>query len=293
MNREIKIPPGIHQLICEAQAIEQEQAIEAGALGYMSRSMVQASLPNRKVEGTEYTRTNGNFTLSLLAPSAIGLPYGTIPRLLMVWLATEAFRTQERQLHLGNSLTSFMRQLDMQATGGRNGSITRLKEQSKRLFATSITGIYENSSKTALINQRIADRAAFWWDTKEHEQPDKRATQVLLSEDFFKDVTEHPVPIDLRAIHALKNSPLALDIYTWLTYRASYARTTSAIPWEALAAQFGCDYARLRNFKASFLAELAKVCVVYPEVNFEVKDHALVISPMKPHIPKKGRIKKG
>lgn len=275
-----ELPKGIIKLINEAVSIEQEQAREAGAIGYMSRSMVQASLPNRRVEGTEFVRVNGNFTLSLLAPSAIGLPYGTVPRLLMVWLASEAMRTKQRQLQLGQSLTGFMRQMDMKATGGVNGSITRFKEQSKRLFATSITGLYEGKHSSSLVNQRIADQAEFWWDTGSQ----RHGSEVLLSESFFREIMDHPVPVDLRAIHALKNSPMALDIYSWLTYRASYAKRSSAIPWAALAAQFGGDYSRLRDFKASFCTELQKVCVVYPDVQVVVEQEVLIIEPAKPHV---------
>lgn len=43
----------------------------------------------------------------------------------------------------------------------------------------------------------------------------------------------------LRALR----SPLALDIYCWLTYRASYLRRPTEIPWTALALQFGAGYA--------------------------------------------------
>jgi hypothetical protein len=105
------LPESIHKLINEALEIEAEQAKAAGSLGFMCRSMVQASLPSRRVDGVEFVRSNGNFTLSLMSPSKIGLPYGTIPRLMLSWLATEAVRTQERELVLGDSLSGFMRQL--------------------------------------------------------------------------------------------------------------------------------------------------------------------------------------
>ena len=283
------LPPSIHKLINEAMAIEAEQAQEAGALGFMCRSMVQASLPSKKVEGAEFIRRNGKFTLSLLAPSRIGLPYGTIPRLLLVWLATEAVRTQERELLLGDSLSGFMRELGLTATGGRWGSIPRLKEQTKRLFACSITGIYEDGDQTALLSQKIADQAHLWWDTKSPDQAGLWQSSVRLSEQFFNEVTEHPVPIDLRAIQALKRSPLALDISAWLTYRSAYATRSSVIPWEALAAQFGSDYGRLRAFKEAFLGELRKVQVVYPEARVDLATGGLLVHPAPTHIKPIGR----
>jgi len=77
-------PQTIDVLINQALAIEDEQARDAGALGFMARAMIQATLPHRKVEGTYFERVNGAFTLSMLASPKIGLPYGTIPRLLLV-----------------------------------------------------------------------------------------------------------------------------------------------------------------------------------------------------------------
>ena len=125
------LPESIHKLINEALEIEAEQAKAAGSLGFMCRSMVQASLPSRRVDGVEFVRSNGNFTLSLMSPSKIGLPYGTIPRLMLSWLATEAVRTQERELVLGDSLSGFMRQLGMVPTGGRWGSIPGSRSRPK------------------------------------------------------------------------------------------------------------------------------------------------------------------
>ena len=51
--------------------IEAEAAKEAGALGFMARALVQATLPHKKADGNEATRTNGLFTLSMLSPSAM------------------------------------------------------------------------------------------------------------------------------------------------------------------------------------------------------------------------------
>ena len=77
-----------NKLITEALAIEARDAKEAGALGFMARALVQATMPHKKVKGNEFTRVNGAYTLTMLSPSIIGLPYGSIPRLLLAWLTT-------------------------------------------------------------------------------------------------------------------------------------------------------------------------------------------------------------
>jgi len=143
-------PQTFSELIQRGMAIEAEEAEEAGTLGFMARAITLASLPHSRVAGNEFVRRNGAFTLSIMAPREIGLPDGTVPRLLIVWLTTEVVRTQSRELVLGDSLSGFMRELGLVPTGGRWGSIKRLKDQTERLFAASITAIYT----TKLFRQR-------------------------------------------------------------------------------------------------------------------------------------------
>ena len=281
MKKPTTLTPAVERLIAETLAMEAESAQDAGALGFLARAMVQATLPHKRVEGAFFERRNGAFTLTLLAPPRIGLPYGSIPRLLLAWVATEAVRTKSRELELGDSMSAFMAQLDMARQGA---NITRLKDQTKRLFSSTVNAIYDDGEKTAILNQTIADKTVLWWDAPAPEQAALWQSTVKLSEQFFAEVTAHPVPIDMRAILALKKSPLALDIYGWLTYRASYAKTPSTIPWEALAAQFGSDYGRLRAFKAAFLTELRKVATTYTGAEFEVTEAGLVIKPGRSHI---------
>ena len=94
------------------------------------------------------------------------------------------------------------------------------------------------------------------------------------------------MPIDLRALKALKGSPLALDIYAWLTYRMNYLREPCLIPWEALQTQFGADYGRLRDFKRKFFRHLGDVLQVYPAVRFCEQSGGLLLRPSPTHLPR-------
>jgi hypothetical protein len=56
----------------------------------------------------------------------------------------------------------------------------------------------------------------------------------------------------MRALKALKRSPLALDLYAWSTHKAlTVARKgrPQFVPWRGLMTQFGADYGEPRNFK--------------------------------------------
>ena len=272
------------RLLAEAVAIEEEAAKEAGALGFMARAMVQATMPHRDPKTNEFERRNGNYTLTMLAPSKTGLPYGTIPRLLLAWISTEAVRTQSKTLVLGDTLSEFMRQLGLVPTGGRWGTITRLREQAKRLFSCHITLDYSDRGRDRIKNITIVEEACLWWSPPDPNQGGLWASTIELNEKFYQEVITSPVPVDMRALRALKRSPLALDVYFWLGYRLSYLKDSTVIPWPLLEAQFGADYARADNFKAAFGEALKKVLTVYPEARALSMPQGLQLRRSPPHI---------
>ncbi len=283
-------------LMADVMAMEDEDAREAGAIGYMARVLTQATLPHSKQAGNEFTRVNGKLSVTILTPSEYGLPYGTVPRLLMTWITTEAVLKKSSHLELGPSLSAFMGELGLMPTGGRWGSIPRLRAQMNSLFSSFITCRYTDDTDPqnydGIRNILMVENADLWWNPKKPDQATLWQSSLDLSNSFYDDVVQNPVPIDLRAIKALKRSPMALDIYIWLTYRMSYLKASRVIPWPLLQMQFGADYADTRqgrnNFKTSFLKHLAKVLLVYPEARVEdhSKSKGLLLKPSPTHIPK-------
>lgn len=275
----------IDKLIAKALQIEAQSAQEAGAIGFMARSLVQATMPHKPTKDLVFVRENGEFRLMIMAGVG-GMPYGSIPRLLVAFLTSEAVKTGQRKIFLGDSLSDFMRQLGMSITGGRGGSIGRVKGQMERLFSSSIRCSYSSPERFSFSDYSVSEEADIWWNPKNPEQLALFESYVLLKEKFFLEVTQNPVPIDMRALQALKQSPMALDIYTWLTYRMSYLKQATLIPWPALAVQFGADYERGRDFKAAFSKHMNAVLAVYPEANVCAMPDGLELRPSKPHVPK-------
>lgn len=283
----MNIKPSQEKLICEALAIEAEEAKQADALGFMARALVQATMPHSAKEGTEFQRRNGAFTLTILTPSAAGgLPYGSYPRLLLAWIVTEAVKKKTSHLELGDSLSQFMGELGLTPTGGRWGTITALKEQAKRLFSSSINCDYSGEDRTIGKNILLVDEYDLWWTPKDPKQATLWKSSIDLNKNFFEEIIDRPVPIDLRALKALKRSPMALDIYTWLTYRMSYLNKETCIPWGALQMQFGADYKLTRQFKAKFIEQLKNVAVVYPEAKLADGEKGLILKSGRSHISK-------
>jgi len=289
MNRE-----NIEKFLEEAAAIEAEDAKKAGTIGYMARVLTQATLPHREAEGNQFIRRNGAFELSITALGASGLPFGSIPRLLLSWMTTEAVRTRSPLLELGPSLSQFMTQLGLAVQGGKRGDITRFRNQTMRLFSSAISCRYLDDEMALGESFAIARRFALWWDPKRPEQGALWKSTVTLSTDFFDEIVKRPVPIDMRALHVLKRSPLALDIYCWLTHRLSYLGKETVIPWQALQWQFGANYADsprgLLDFKRAFLRQLRAVHVLYPQAKIEDGDSGLILKPSPPHVPMKSTI---
>jgi hypothetical protein len=280
----------VSELFAEYISNAAEEARQAGAIGYMARAMVLATLPHRRTTETAFVRTNGIFRLVIMADPETGLPFGSIPRVLLSFLTTEVVRTQNLEVPLGNNLTEFLQKLGMVPTGGRWGTITRVRTQTERLFSCSITCRYDNDGYTGIKNIAPVAEAHLWWNPKRPNQGTLWKSTVRLTEEFGREIMNHPVPYHLAALRMLTSSPMAIDVYLWTSYRNSYIKQPSHIPWEALQMQFGAGYPftpqGLRDFKKQFLVALRKVGVVYPEAKkLRPTESHLLFVPGQPHIP--------
>lgn len=99
----------------------------------------------------------------------------------------------------------------------------------ERLFRARISFDYRDEGHKSWYDLQIAPKGMTWWHHNLAEQPTLWENWVELSEDFFKAVTAHPVPVDINALQHLKGSALALDRmrFVWAT-SASLAQSTSS-----------------------------------------------------------------
>jgi len=299
-----QLPAWVMEVIDTHLLIEAEDAKSAGSLGFLARALVLATMPYKDPKTDVFKRVNGDFSLRIVAGYEGGIPFGIYPRLLMSWVATEAVRTQSPDIELGDSLSEFLRDvIDLRSnSGGARGASTRVSEQMKRLFGSLITAQYSGNSehkgfllKNVLLAEQLSlddDIDKKLWTPQELHEAGKWKSEVKLTSSFFKECITSPVPVDLRAYKALRGSPMAMDLYTWLTYRMSYTtRRTKPMRWESLMAQFGSNFntqdmgQAVRDFKKGFLKALQLVLVVYPDAHVEINDNGLVLLPSKPHIP--------
>ena len=274
-----------------------ESAYDAGAIGFIAKFLVQTTLPHRRQPGSQYTRSDGRFTLRITDVGGAGLPYGSYPRLILIWMTSEAIRTSSRELELGTSLSRFMAELGLQATGGHWGTIPRFRDQMQRLIGAAISTRWEQDGNGQHLatgeNLLLADRFQLWWTPQTLPATRPAISSITLSADFFEQLVASPVPLDLRAVRVLKQSPLALDLYAWATRRVSYLERPTLISWEALRRSFGTGYADTPQgrvkFRARVLDALGRVCRVYSSLRLEIEDDGVLLLPSAPHIPRIAR----
>lgn len=297
-----------NRLYEEYQAIEKENAWDAGEVGYINSVMVQATLPYREPKGNPavWGRTSGEWSLVIqpgmylesqkqTLPSgktkitnvakSIGYPFGSKPRLLLAWLGREIKHQKSPEIKLGRSLSAFLHELGLDdASGGPNGSITQTKEQMLRLFSSRIAMVKTPTIEAVnweVNGMQIADRQQLWWDPSKPAQAGLFESTVVLSQKFY-DEFSNGVPIDMRALRALKASPFELDLYCWLTYRFFTLHKRTVVPWEALQVQFGTETVCSRKFKWKLRDALKSVLSVYPDAKVDpTQDAGLVLLPSK------------
>jgi hypothetical protein len=260
-------------------------------LGFMARMMVLCTLPHSDPgdDVREFSRRNGNYQLWVQAGPNKKLPSGTYPRLLFAWICREVIRTKERELILGDSLSDFMRDLGLEVTGGRWGTITRFKDQVDRTLHARILALYEAESEDGMKGRssgKYTNEWDLWWDYSEPNQSTFWQSTLMVGKGLYDEIMAHPVPFDMRVMKAIKQSPLAIDLYLWLTFRMSYLQKPVAIGWKQLHEQFGADYGRVDHFRTKCLKYLADIQKAWPELHFTTPRGRLKLIPSGPHIDK-------
>jgi hypothetical protein len=97
--------------------------------------------------------------------------------------------------------------------------------------------------------------------------------QIELSEQYFNNLVEHAVPLARTHIAALSNNSTAFDLYCFLAHRLH--RIPKGKPqflaWQTLKDQFGGEYTRMVDFRASFKRTWKIVKSLYVDAKIEEK----------------------
>ena len=269
---------------------------DVGEILFQHSILCQCGMPYRDPgpDVLTWTRKNGDVSFHMRASDVehpdgqwkpVGLPFGPKPRLILMHLNGEALRQQRPCIEVDATLTKFVQRIDLPSKGK---NINAVKTHVGKLANTqiSLAGPVESSGRRGQVNTNIVEGFDLWFTHAEAQQVFWPAT-VTLSPRYFESLMKHAVPLSETAIAALRNTPLALDIYTWLAQRLHRVKGHQGIPWPVMQAQFGEQYKDLRFFRRDFTRTLKKVLTVYPDARVEINRRGVQLYASKPPIAKR------
>lgn len=290
-GKQAALQAGLDRSVVEAASLYMGD--EDGALNFVYSGWAQCALPHRRLAddtaweisaekvrlvvepGRRPSGENGDGPLEFM-----GVPFGSHARLILLYLQTEALRTNSREIELGRSLRDWLGRIGV-SVGGRTGKL--VKDQAERISRCRLTFHLQGGKSAGLINQSIVDRALFIEDA---EAPQGRLSLEMakLSEGFFEQLQRHPVPLEEAAIRAINNNPAALDCYLWLAYRLHALNAPRLVTWKALKGQFGGGFKEAYHFKNKWSQTLQLALAVYPAANVDVVEQGVLLKPSRPPV---------
>lgn len=289
-------PTTKHDLkLIEASAIIAAERPSGEDLAFTHAVLCQVGLPRSKVDGREFLRQSGSAWVNVQAgvldeghgPVLQPIPYGAMPRLALAWVSTYAKRHGTREVPIGESASEFLALLGQQAaTGGTRGSYTTLRKQMHALAACRLQLGYRGRT----YNGQPVEQFDAWVGNRGGGQKALWPGVMVLSDSYFQELKENGVPLDNRALQALKGSALALDIYTWLAHRLHRINGGHLeLHWKSLREQFAQEYQGKdadKDFKKAFLPALRAVMAVYPQAKVKQITGGLLLLPSPPPVQK-------
>ena len=274
----------------ERQCVETAFAVmsdEQQRIGIMHAGFAMTALPHKAIGETIWVRQGGNIKLRLESgmdaeDKVVGLPFGAIARIILLYLQTEAVRTQSREVELGRSMNHWLTTMGID-NGGKTYRLVR--EQSRRLSLCRLTFYRVTEEATIVTNGSFVRDAIL--PSRNNEQLQLWREAIRLDEGFFQSLIDHPLPVREAAIREIGHRSMALDVYVWLAYRLHQLARPTAITWKALHDQFGGGYQHIRQFKAKFKEPLSLALAAYPEAVVDVSDSGVRLHPSAPPIPER------
>ena len=262
---------------------------------FLHAILCQVGMPRKATPGRVFERSSGGASMMLEAGKLwtgrtwreVPLPYGTRPRLVMVHVSSEAVRTRSREIHIGDSMKDFLIALGIDTNGGPRGGYTMFKRQMEALAASRLTLGFTGGGRAVTLDAKPISRFEAWLHPSGEQRP-LWPGLLELSQEFFDTLAAHAVPLDHRALGALKHSALSLDLYTWLAQRLCRVRKPGGVKlsWENLREQFGQEYADPKNFKKEFRQAIRPALAVYPDARVEEVAGGILLRPSQPPMPK-------
>jgi Plasmid encoded RepA protein len=273
---------------CVIEAAASMLADEESRLGITHAGFAMTSLPHKRIEEAVWKRDGHRTTLLVESGRSrtgtlVGVPYGSIARLILLYLQTEAVRTNTPEVELGRSMKSWMIRMSL-TTGGKTYQL--VTEQARRISSCRLTFFTDRENGIeGRHNGAFVQDAITFASITDDDQPSLWQDRVRLDPSFWRSLKEHPVPVREEAIRAIGTRSLAIDVYIWLAYRL-HSLSKSTPGWASVHAQFGAGFRLARQLKPTFIDALNMALAVYPEARVDADRQGLLLHPSAPAVPK-------
>ena len=246
-------------------------------LCFSSRPFVLCGLPVRRLPANQllYERRNGQFVLQIAGHPQYGVPFGQ-DRIVPIFLATMAVRQKSQAIRF-RTAAEMLETFGM-SKGGKE--YRRLVAAFERIFGATMFFGTESLSTTAKVVQRsrfnFLRELHIWYNRRNGDIPAEFGNVIVLSDEFYQEVTAHPIPTDLEVVKVLAAAPAALDLYVWLSYRCFTAKGEELIPIFGpfgLVRQIGSvEYSCERRFRAKLGQWLRTIRAIWPDCPARIAD---------------------
>src|SRR5690348_2392094 len=180
----------------ERQAVDAAYEVlsdEIGRIGIAHAGFAMAALPHKKTSEAIWEKDGG--TIKLLVESGldaerqpVGIPYGSIARMILLYLQTQAVKTRSREVELGASMNAWLNAMDIPA-GGKTYQIVR--EQSRRISRCRLTFFRRTESAEMVTNGAFVRDAILPLESTSARLP-LWQDRVRLDEGFYQSLIDHP-----------------------------------------------------------------------------------------------------
>jgi len=198
---------------------------EKQTLAFTPEDFIRFGLPYKRHPGTEYQRRNGDLRYRITAVAEFGLPFGQ-DRLLPIWLATAytIVGKPEDGVIRFQCVKDILRAFNLGTGGAKHAALGASLD---RLLHTTLY-VYDERQPLATARRKAArvynllDSYVLWFD-RNAKQPNQHTlwqNEITLSARFAAALREKMMPIDLDTVRALKDKPMALDLYVWQAHRS-------------------------------------------------------------------------
>lgn len=165
-----------------------------------------------------HERRNGQFLLQVTGHPKYDVLWGR-DRLVPIFLAPLAVRQRQQTI----TFRSAAEMLDIFVMQQGGSQYRRLVAAFQRIFGATIFFGTDTRTQRALVAYQarfnLVREARIWYSLHPHQTllPGGFENEIVLRDEFFREVMTHSIPTDLEAAKALSCAPAALDLYMRLS----------------------------------------------------------------------------